>query len=81
MTDKLQEEIQKDWMALDEKYESMGEKEAQLFITYSLDNLFKSMMLTFPEKKSLLVLQSIILSAIKLKIDADNNVDSEDKIN
>jgi len=81
MTDKLQEEIQKDWMALDEKYESMGEKEAQLFITYSLDNLFKSMMLTFPEKKSLLVLQSIILSAIKLKIDADNNVDLEDKIN
>jgi hypothetical protein len=81
MTDKLQEEIQKDWMALDEKYEAMGETEAQLFITYSLDNLFKSMMLTFPEKKSLLVLQSIILSAIKLKIDADNNVDSEDKIN
>ena len=80
MTDKLQE-IQKDWMALDEKYEAMGETEAQLFITYSLDNLFKSMMLTFPEKKSLLVLQSIILSAIKLKIDADNNVDSEDKIN
>ena len=68
-------------MALDEKYEAMGETEAQLFITYSLDNLFKSMMLTFPEKKSLLVLQSIILSAIKLKIDADNNVDSEDKIN
>ncbi len=81
MTDKLQEEIQKDWMALDKKYEAMGETEAQLFITYSLDNLFKSMMLTFPEKKSLLVLQSIILSAIKLKIDADNNVDSEDKIN
>ena len=81
MTDKLQEEIEKDWIALDEKYESMGEKEAQLFITYSLDNLFKSMMLTFPEKKSLLVLQSIILSAIKLKIDADNNVDLEDKIN
>lgn len=81
MTDKLQEEIQKDWMALDEKYEAMGETEAQLFITYSLDNLFKSMMLTFPEKKSLLVLQSIILSAIKLKIDADNNVDLEDKIN
>jgi hypothetical protein len=81
MTDKLQEEIQKDWMALDEKYEAMGETEAQLFITYSLDNLFKSMMLTFPEKKSLLVLQSIILSTIKLKIDADNNVDSEDKIN
>jgi len=81
MTDKLQEEIQKDWMALDEKYEAMGETEAQLFITYSLDNLFKSMMLTFSEKKSLLVLQSIILSAIKLKIDADNNVDSEDKIN
>jgi hypothetical protein len=66
MTDKLQEEIQKDWMALDEKYEAMGETEAQLFITYSLDNLFKSMMLTFPEKKSLLVLQSIILSTIKL---------------
>tara|TARA_R100000541_G_C1845872_1_gene76736 strand:+ start:146 stop:391 length:246 start_codon:yes stop_codon:yes gene_type:complete len=81
MTDKLQEEIQKDWMALDEKYEAMGETEAQLFITYSLDNLFKSMMLTFPEKKSLLVLQSIILSAIKLKIDADNNVDLKDNIN
>lgn len=81
MTDKLQEEIQKDWMALDEKYEAMGEAESQLFITYSLDNLFKSMMLTFPEKKSLLVLQSIILSAIKLKIDADNNVDLKDNIN
>ena len=81
MTDKLQEEIEKDWIALDEKYEAMGETEAQLFITYSLDNLFKSMMLTFPEKKSLLVLQSIILSAIKLKIDADNNVDSKDNIN
>jgi hypothetical protein len=81
MTDKLQEEIEKDWIALDEKYEAMGETEAQLFITYSLDNLFKSMMLTFPEKKSLLVLQSIILSAIKLKIDTDNNVDSKDNIN
>lgn len=81
MTDKLQEEIEKDWIALDEKYEAMGEAEAQLFITYSLDNLFKSMMLTFPEKKALLVLQSIILSAIRLKIDADNNVDSKDNIN
>ena len=29
MTDKLQEEIEKDWMALDEKYEAMGEAEAQ----------------------------------------------------
>ena len=81
MTDKLQEEIQKDWMALDEKYESMGEKEAQLFITYSLDNLFKSMILSFPEKQSLLVLQSIILSAIKLMIDADKGVDSSDDVN
>ena len=81
MTDKLQEEIQKDWKALDEKYEAMGEAEAQLFITYSLDNLFKSMMLTFPEKKSLLVVQYINLSTRKVKIDANNNVDSEDKIN
>jgi len=81
MSDKLQKEIQKDWMELDKKYEAMGEKEAQLFITYSLDNLFKSMVLSFPEKQSLLVLQSIILSAIKLKIDADNSVDSSDDVN
>tara|TARA_X000001036_G_scaffold89155_2_gene81440 strand:- start:463 stop:708 length:246 start_codon:yes stop_codon:yes gene_type:complete len=81
MSDKLRDEIEKDWMELDKKYEAMGEKEAQLFITYSLDNLFKSMVLSFPEKQSLLVLQSIILSAIKLKIDADNSVDSSDDVN
>ena len=33
MTDKLQEEIEKDWIALDEKYEAMGETEAQLFLS------------------------------------------------
>jgi hypothetical protein len=81
MSDKLREEIEKDWMELDRKYEAMGEKEAQLFITYSLDNLFKSMVLSFPEKQSLLVLQSIILSAIKLMIDADSSVDSSDDVN
>ena len=32
MSDKLQKEIQKDWMELDKKYEAMGEKKRSFLL-------------------------------------------------